>query len=102
MAAGAGYARPSTALEGDVLGSSEATADMMARSTDAQSPETSRQCADTSPAFSNRSYTGTKVYNTEVLESGRLLAAGGVAGAVSKTCTAPLARLTILYQARPR
>ncbi|KAK9815221.1 hypothetical protein WJX72_000172 [[Myrmecia] bisecta] len=34
----------------------------------------------------------------EVLETGKLLLAGGVAGAVSKTATAPLARLTILYQ----
>ena len=31
-------------------------------------------------------------------ETGKLLAAGGVAGAVSKSATAPLARLTILYQ----
>lgn len=100
MAADAGYARPSTALEGDVIRTSEASADRTRRSTVADSPETSRQCADCSPTFSNRTYEATKVYNTEILESGRLLAAGGVAGAVSKTCTAPLARLTILYQAR--
>lgn len=34
----------------------------------------------------------------EVLETLKLLLSGGVAGAVSKTATAPLARLTILYQ----
>jgi len=34
----------------------------------------------------------------EVLETAKLLAAGGMAGAVSKSATAPLARLTILYQ----
>lgn len=35
---------------------------------------------------------------SDAAESLKLLAAGGVAGAVSKTATAPLARLTILYQ----
>ena len=34
------------------------------------------------------------------VESSKLLLAGGVAGAVSKTATAPLARLTILLQVR--
>lgn len=34
------------------------------------------------------------------LEQFKLLASGGVAGAFSKSCTAPLARLTILYQVR--
>lgn len=35
---------------------------------------------------------------TEVTETAKLLLAGGLAGAVSKSATAPLARLTILYQ----
>lgn len=41
---------------------------------------------------------GGRNLQAEALETGKLLAAGGVAGAVSKSCTAPLARLTILYQ----
>ena len=36
--------------------------------------------------------------DSEALTSAKLLLAGGVAGAVSKSATAPLARLTILYQ----
>lgn len=36
----------------------------------------------------------------EVHETLKLLLSGGVAGAVSKSATAPLARLTILYQVR--
>ena len=39
-------------------------------------------------------------YQQEYLETIKLLASGGLAGAVSKSCTAPLARLTILFQAR--
>ena len=35
------------------------------------------------------------------LEQAKLLLSGGVAGAFSKSCTAPLARLTILYQVPP-
>ncbi|DBB02363.1 hypothetical protein WJX82_004300 [Trebouxia sp. C0006] len=37
---------------------------------------------------------------TNVSETAKLLLAGGVAGALSKSATAPLARLTILYQVK--
>lgn len=37
---------------------------------------------------------------TSVSETAKLLLAGGVAGALSKSATAPLARLTILYQVK--
>lgn len=40
----------------------------------------------------------TSTFQTDAIENGKLLAAGGIAGAVSKSFTAPLARLTILYQ----
>ena len=39
---------------------------------------------------------------TDVSETAKLLLAGGVAGALSKSATAPLARLTILYQVSHR
>ena len=39
-------------------------------------------------------------YSIDHLEQAKLLLSGGVAGAFSKSCTAPLARLTILYQVR--
>lgn len=40
----------------------------------------------------------TTSYGEELLETAKLLLSGGVAGAFSKTTTAPLARLTILQQ----
>lgn len=44
-------------------------------------------------ASSSTSYAG-----VDHIEQAKLLLSGGVAGAFSKSCTAPLARLTILYQ----
>ena len=41
-------------------------------------------------------------YSLDHWEQAKLLLSGGVAGAFSKSCTAPLARLTILYQASGR
>ena len=41
---------------------------------------------------------GTSHKPSQLLETVKLLASGGFAGAFSKSCTAPLARLTILYQ----
>ena len=51
----------------------------------------------TAASISNRRFASSQA-TSDFMESLRLLAAGGVAGAVSKTATAPLARLTILYQ----
>ena len=52
------------------------------------------------PETSARSRPRSSFGANDAMETIKLLAAGGVAGAVSKSATAPLARLTILYQVR--
>ena len=93
---GAGYAQRDATYSADIL----STADSAASCTDHPARDGSSEAgtsASCSPSLSQRSFASTQA-TTEFLESFRLLAAGGVAGAVSKTATAPLARLTILYQ----
>ena len=58
--------------------------------------ESSTKAQDASQRQAERS--GLSFITAERIEAAKLLAAGGVAGAVSKSATAPLARLTILYQ----
>ena len=56
--------------------------------------------SDHSPAelIASQHSSDKRKHTTEISETAKLLLAGGVAGALSKTATAPLARLTILYQ----
>ena len=66
---------------------------------DRQRPLADKETLDTS--FQERIRSGLAASTrspSQVLESVKLLGAGGLAGAFSKSCTAPLARLTILYQ----
>lgn len=93
---GAGFAHREPTYDAEILSRTAGTADcadpMAGLGRDGAPSSTT--CA---PSVSNRSFASTQA-TTEFLESIRLLAAGGIAGAVSKTATAPLARLTILYQ----
>lgn len=60
--------------------------------------EEALQHAHQRPTGAGASSSSRNTYADEYLETAKLLFAGGVAGAVSKSCTAPLARLTILFQ----
>ena len=69
---------------------------MAAHHVHAMEGEPSRKAQHASQRPADRS--GLSFITAERIEAAKLLAAGGVAGAVSKSATAPLARLTILYQ----
>ena len=69
---------------------------MAAHHVHAMDGEPSRKAQHASERPAERS--GLSFITAERIEAAKLLAAGGVAGAVSKSATAPLARLTILYQ----
>ena len=71
-------------------------APMAAHHVHAMDGEPSRKTQHASQRPAERS--GVSFITAERIEAAKLLAAGGVAGAVSKSATAPLARLTILYQ----
>ena len=93
---GAGYARNGPGMRPDII---REPIDPTTRLTGASAGRTAAQNTDCAPSFSGRSIAQTsQAASSDLLENLRLLAAGGIAGAVSKTVTAPLARLTILYQ----
>ena len=93
---GAGYARNVPGMRSDII---REPADPTIRLAGASAERSAAQNTDCAPTFSGRSVTQTsQAASSDLLENFRLLAAGGIAGAVSKTVTAPLARLTILYQ----
>ena len=95
---GAGFARTGPGVQADII------RDPLDSTLRLSSPEPERsaaQSADCAPSFSGRTITqASQAASSVLMENFRLLAAGGIAGAVSKTVTAPLARLTILYQVR--
>ena len=60
-------------------------------------------CVQSSPYLQAEETSGTPLdmsFIDTVPHTYRLLASGGVAGCVSKTATAPLSRITILFQVR--
>jgi hypothetical protein len=95
---GAAYARRGAGIQTDMIQDPPEPTLRLAGPNFDRAADESTDCA---PSFSGRSITqASHATSSDLLENFRLLAAGGIAGAVSKTVTAPLARLTILYQVR--
>lgn len=89
------HARPSPPLmHSDTASSAAESAEVSVSATE---PSGNSLAEPLAPDTAARVQPQSSVRN-EVLETAKLLAAGGMAGAVSKSATAPLARLTILYQ----
>ncbi len=96
----AGYAHRGPRLQAEII---QESSEPMGRRATSSPDRSGAQSTDCAPSFSGRKLSqASDVASSDLLENVRLLAAGGIAGAVSKTVTAPLARLTILYQVRSR
>ena len=96
----AGYAQRGAQLQAKIT---QDAAESIGRRVTSSPDRSGSQSTDCAPSFSGRKVSqASDVASSDLLENVRLLAAGGIAGAVSKTVTAPLARLTILYQVRSR
>lgn len=92
----AGYARRGPGIQAEIV---QETSEPTGRLASPPADRPAAQSTDCAPSFSGRTVAqASQNASSDLLENFRLLAAGGIAGAVSKTVTAPLARLTILYQ----